>query len=86
MGCGSLEKQRSLNQLISNENFDFYFLQETKLECVNSEDVYSLWGVQDVDCTFKGPTGRVCRCKCDLGGQIFVSVYSSCNVQNKREL
>lgn len=42
-GCGSLEKRRRLNQLISNENFNFHFLQKTKLENLNSEDVNSLW-------------------------------------------
>lgn len=55
---GSAPKKTDIRKLVATENPDILFIQETKMELINSRLCYSLWGNSDCDFVFLPSIGR----------------------------
>lgn len=48
-GCDSLLKRKRFSQLMKKEKFDFFLIQETKLQTREDKWVFELWGGTDME-------------------------------------
>ncbi|XVF49156.1 hypothetical protein PTKIN_Ptkin03bG0245900 [Pterospermum kingtungense] len=64
-GLGCAEKRRAVRRLFSNEKFDAFLIQESKIKKVSHRLVRWLWGNEDVSCEFMladGNAGGLIAC------------------------